>query len=398
MEDGSQIAYRSWKTDQRGIFTTPVDNVVPWSIQRKSSAEAGRPVWSPDDRVILFQSYEEPDRLPRIYYTGGDGYLPVRSDKSGLFVDIIGVDPDWMPNGSIVYTERECEKCGIFNVSLAGGVITRVTDSTGDEAPAVSPDGSRVAFMSTRNGAWDLYVVNTDGSTLTPIDQRRLRRRTARVGPRQPDTLVRFQPGRSVGHVGHRCREQSQRQVVRSGRRGWTGRFTRAPRAVGRKSASPGHRPPRHHREPMVAAAATLDTSNLEGTIAFPVFENGTYNIYTANTDGSDRQLLVEQASQPDFNADGSQIAYRSWKTDQRGLFSSPVAQLIPWNIQQRASVEAGRPTWSADGMVVPVPVLRGTGPQATHLSHRGRQLQDNHDRQERQVRRHLRDRPGLDA
>ena len=350
--DGTAIAYRSWKTDQRGIFSTPVDNIVPWSIQRKSSAEAGRPVWSPDDRVILFQSYEEPDRLPRIYYTGGDGYLPVRTDRSGVFVDVIGIDPDWMPNGSIVYTERECENCGIFNISLTGGLIARLTESTSDEAPAVSPDGSRVAFMSTRNGAWDLYVVNADGSRLTQL-----------TNDASVDGLPAWGPdSKTLFFVSNRDRQwaiwaidveskasaklfdlggELDGKIHEGTSRGWAEeRITWAP---------PAAPPP----EPMAMAAMTLDTSSLEGTIAFPVFENGTYNIYTAKTDGTDRQLLIEQASQPDFNADGTQIAYRSWKTDQRGLFSSPVAQLIPWSIQQRAIAESGRPTWSGDGMTV---------------------------------------------
>lgn len=166
--DGSQIAYRSWHSESRGIFVSPVKTIIPWNIQQKAVAESGRPVWSPDDKVIVFHSYEEWDRKPRIYFTGGDKevYLPVRTDKSGRYVDLIGIDPDWMPDGSIVYTEKECELCGIYRISLTGGLIGRLTDQPEDEAPAVSPDGKRVAFMSTRDGVWDLYVVNADGSNL----------------------------------------------------------------------------------------------------------------------------------------------------------------------------------------------------------------------------------------
>jgi len=171
--DGSQIAYRSWNSEQRGIFTSPVEDIIPWNIQQKAVAESGRPVWSRDDKVIAFHSYEEWDRKPRIYYTGGDKevYLPLRTDKSGRYIDLMGIDPDWMPDGSIVYTEKECKLCGIFRISLTGGLIARLTDQTGDEAPAVSPDGRRVAFMSTRDGVWDLYVVNADGSNLRRLTE-----------------------------------------------------------------------------------------------------------------------------------------------------------------------------------------------------------------------------------
>ncbi|NMC81960.1 MAG: hypothetical protein GYA63_03790, partial [Armatimonadetes bacterium] len=169
--DGSRIAYRSWKTDDRGIFSTPVNETVPWNIQQKSVAESARPVWSPDDKVIAFHSYEEMDRRPRIYYTGGEVYLPLRTDKNSRYVDLIGIDPDWMPDGSIVYAEKECMECGIFNISLTGGLIARLTDQPQDEAPAASPDGKRVAFMSTRDGVWDLYVVNADGSNLVRLTE-----------------------------------------------------------------------------------------------------------------------------------------------------------------------------------------------------------------------------------
>ena len=167
--DGSQIAYRSWKTDQFGIFSTPVDNIVPWNIQGKAIAESGRPVWSPDDKVVLFQSYEEPDRKPRIYHTEGDSYKTILTAKSGENIDLFGIDPDWLTGDSIVYTEKECEKCGIFAINLNGELIGQLTDHPADEAPAVSPDGKRVAFMSTRDGTWDLYVVNVDGTGLARL-------------------------------------------------------------------------------------------------------------------------------------------------------------------------------------------------------------------------------------
>ena len=168
--DGSEIAFRSWKPDQRGLFSSPVAEIVPWNVQGKVHIESGRPAWSPDDKVIAFQSYEEPDRLPRIYHTAGDSYKTILTDRSGgEFIDVFGIDPDWMPDGSIVYAERECEVCGIFNIDLDGGMIAQVTDNTADEAPAVSPDGSRVAFMSMRDEMWDLYVVNSDGTDLIQL-------------------------------------------------------------------------------------------------------------------------------------------------------------------------------------------------------------------------------------
>ena len=49
--------------------------------------------------------------------------------------------------------------------SAAGAHATkRITDRGEDTAPDVH--GNRVAFMSNREGNWEIYVVNTDGSGL----------------------------------------------------------------------------------------------------------------------------------------------------------------------------------------------------------------------------------------
>jgi TolB protein len=42
--------------------------------------------------------------------------------------------------------------------------VTRLTDSGSiDAAPAVSPDGSWVAFLSNRSGAWAIWAVPSSG-------------------------------------------------------------------------------------------------------------------------------------------------------------------------------------------------------------------------------------------
>jgi Tol biopolymer transport system component len=36
-------------------------------------------------------------------------------------------------------------------------------------AAAWSPDGSQIAFISDRNGLWEIWVMNTDGSNQHPL-------------------------------------------------------------------------------------------------------------------------------------------------------------------------------------------------------------------------------------
>jgi Tol biopolymer transport system component len=55
---------------------------------------------------------------------------------------------------------------------VAGSGLTRSTNNSGDETgPAWSPDGTKIAFDSMRDGNAEIYIMNADGSAQTRITQ-----------------------------------------------------------------------------------------------------------------------------------------------------------------------------------------------------------------------------------
>ena len=51
-----------------------------------------------------------------------------------------------------------------------GSEVTRLTNSPAfDQMPAWSPDGTKIAFMSSRDGNPEIYVMNADGSGQTRL-------------------------------------------------------------------------------------------------------------------------------------------------------------------------------------------------------------------------------------
>jgi Tol biopolymer transport system component len=58
----------------------------------------------------------------------------------------------------------------IYTMRVDGSDVRRLTVSPGlDVAPAFSPDGARIAFVSTRDGNEEIYVMNVDGSGQTRL-------------------------------------------------------------------------------------------------------------------------------------------------------------------------------------------------------------------------------------
>jgi len=101
------------------------------------------------------------------------------------------------------------------------------------------------------------------------------------------------------------------------------------------------------------AATAQAQVAAPQGLIYFPVFDAQleTYSIFSARLDGSDRTLIVAEASQPAVNSNGQRIAFRSWQADNRGLIERAVAGGDIWRFD--AFFEAARPAFSPDGQTL---------------------------------------------
>ncbi len=162
--DGQQIAFRRWAGDSRGIGV--MDTYGGNQRKLTNFSEDGSPSYSPNGQVLVFSSAREPDRKGRIYQvnvSGGDDWQ-LRQGNDPVF----GVSPYWLNNGLIVY-KAEYPQQGIVVMNADGSAPRLLADDATAAAPAGSPDSQSVAFMSQRDGNWEVYRVNLDGTGLTRL-------------------------------------------------------------------------------------------------------------------------------------------------------------------------------------------------------------------------------------
>jgi tetratricopeptide (TPR) repeat protein len=154
--NGQLLLYRSELGNAEGLHS--LNLITGEKIRITTVREHILPRWGSDDLQFLFVAQE-----------GGTGRWLVQRNfadgKSNSAILRDGRTPDW--NGQIIAyqgTDPQGNNPGIYLVPFGGGESIRLTNHESDRTPVFSPDGTQVAYMSTRDGNWNIYTVSTRGS------------------------------------------------------------------------------------------------------------------------------------------------------------------------------------------------------------------------------------------
>lgn len=164
--DGSRMLYYSWVKDQRGIHRIGTNGANDLHISLRS--EDTLPAWSQDGAKYVYATRAgqggDINRRAFTLRVASTGSKP-RQDPAPLVEQ--AQYPTWGPDGRIVF--RDCgfpdETCGLAVVNADGSGKKKLAPGLNATAPAWSPDGTRIVFMSNVSGNWDLYVINADGGS-----------------------------------------------------------------------------------------------------------------------------------------------------------------------------------------------------------------------------------------
>ena len=157
---GSKIAFVSNRDGSAGdIYVMNADGSAPTRLTSTPRSNS-EPTWSPDARQLAFMGTRRlgADLDINIYIMNADGSAQTQLTHNGI-PNIGDQDPAWSPDGLRIAFTHTAQGIHVINADGTGEVALAPTDFGRD--PSWSPDGLEIAFEGT---ASQIFVMNADGS------------------------------------------------------------------------------------------------------------------------------------------------------------------------------------------------------------------------------------------
>ena len=224
----------------------------------------------------------------------------------------------------IVFVSTRDGNGEIYTMNADGTNLTRLTNnSAGDGSPVWSPDGTKIAFVSTRDaGNGEIYVMNADGTKPTRL--------TTDAGY---DTDPSWSP-------------DGRKLVFQSNPDGNNEIYVINVEGTGQTNLT-------NKAEADISPMWSPDGSK----IAFASRRNvgGGYEIYVMNADGSNPTRLTNTAQSegaPAWSPDSQKLVFQSWRDGNGELYVMNADGTNPTRLTTNPAND-NEPSWSADGKYI---------------------------------------------
>jgi Tol biopolymer transport system component len=179
--NGTRIVFSGQSDRSLDIYVVERDGSKMERLTRGGSEEVN-PSWSPDGKKIVYTASHS--SREQVYIMNADGTNAKRLTKN-TFRD---VSPDLQPldvpvkeslpilrdNGMILFSSiRNGTSAELYVMKPDGTNTTQVTSSADalDSQAKWSPEGDKIAYVSTRGGLHELVVINSNGTGYTVVHQ-----------------------------------------------------------------------------------------------------------------------------------------------------------------------------------------------------------------------------------
>ncbi len=129
-------------------------------IKLTDTTNANHPAWSPDGEKIVYAANQA------IWIMNSDG-----SEKKKLYDGMAWEgEPTFNEDGTKIYFAAESKKAfsaryiSIHSMNPDGSEQLKITETVDSREPSISPDGSRLVYISRASGNYDIWTMKPNGS------------------------------------------------------------------------------------------------------------------------------------------------------------------------------------------------------------------------------------------
>lgn len=168
--DGNSIVFARPGDNGSDIYSVPVSgsDLTPRRLTVGRGADNVMPTVSPNGRRIVYMTSALGH--PELYIMDADGTGADLLTTNDFSEKNYRSDPDWSSDGRLIaYQERINDRFQIRIIPVTGGTPKLLTSEGENEQPSWAPDARHLVFTSTRTGARQLWVLDTESNRVRQL-------------------------------------------------------------------------------------------------------------------------------------------------------------------------------------------------------------------------------------